>query len=242
MRQEKEWFENWFDTPFYHILYDYRNDEEAKGFMTNLITHLQLNNGEKILDLPCGKGRHSLFLNSLGYDVTGADLSVNSITHASQFEKPGLSFQTHDMRDPLKGTYDAIFNLFTSFGYFNQESTNITVMENFRNALKEGGHLVIDFLNLDKVKQELIPEQQLTKKGMDFLIKKHISDDFIVKEIEIHHKNEVHHFVEKVQALDLAKMKYFADMVHLEIQDIFGDYDLAPFNRCESDRLILVMQ
>lgn len=242
MQKEKEWFEHWFDTPFYHILYDYRNDDEARHFMSNLVHHLRLSKGDKILDLPCGKGRHSIFLYEQGFDTTGADLSVNSIEYAKQFEKENLNFRIHDMRDPLNGSYDAIFNLFTSFGYFNQETTNIKVLKNFKNALNDGGHIVVDFLNLDKVVAELVPQQHLRKKNVDFIISKKVSEDFILKEIEVHFKDERHHYLEKVQALDLDKMNYFADKAGLEIQEIFGDYDLNPFDKENSERLILVMQ
>ncbi len=242
MQKEKEWFEHWFDTPFYHILYDYRNDDEARHFMRNLVDYLQLAKGDKILDLPCGKGRHSLFLHEQGFKTTGADLSVNSIQHAKQFEKQDLSFNIHDMRDPIEGSYDAIFNLFTSFGYFNQETTNITVLENFKKALQPGGHIVVDFLNLEKVIQELIPEQHLTKKGIDFVIRKSVSENFIIKEIEVHHNKKVHNYIEKVQALDLDKMKHFAKTAGLDIQNVFGDYNLNSFEKNDSERLILVMQ
>lgn len=242
MEKEKEWFENWFDTSFYHILYDYRNDDEAKLFMSNLIGFLNLSQGDKILDLPCGKGRHSLFLNSQGFDATGADLSANSIMHAKQFQKEGLSFEIHDMRNPLNGKYDSIFNLFTSFGYFNQESTNIKVLENFKNALNKNGHIVVDFLNLHKVVNTLIPEQVIRKKGVDFLIKKRVTESFIIKEIDVTENGEVHHYMEKVQALDLIKMKQFAQAAGLEIKHVFGDYELKPFDAQNSDRLILIMQ
>lgn len=242
MQKEKEWFEHWFDTSFYHILYDYRNDDEARFFMNKLVDYLNLTKGDKILDLPCGKGRHALYLYEQGFNTSGADLSTNSIQHAKQFEKQNLSFNIHDMRDPLNGSYDAIFNLFTSFGYFNQETTNIKVMENFKNALLPGGHIVIDFLNLKKVVQQLVPEQTLSKKGIDFVIRKRVSESFIIKEIEVHHEDKVHHYIEKVQALDLEKMKYFAKMAGLEILQVFGDYALNPFDELKSDRLILIMQ
>ena len=242
MQKEKEWFENWFDTSFYHILYDYRNDDEARLFMSNLVSFLKLTRGSKVLDLPCGKGRHSLFLNELGFQTTGADLSSNSIEHAKQFEKPGLSFEIHDMRDPLNGTYDAIFNLFTSFGYFNQETTNIKVLKNFKNALQPGGHIVVDFLNLEKVIRGLIPQQHFLKKGVDFTIRKSVSDDFIIKEIDVTFEQKTHHFVERVQALNLDKLSNFAVSAGLEIQHVFGDYELNPYDVLQSDRLILVMQ
>ena len=242
MQKEKEWFEHWFDTPFYHILYDYRNDDEARYFMGNLVDHLNLSKGDKILDLPCGKGRHALFLYEQGFKTTGADLSANSIEHAKQFEKQDLSFNIHDMRDPLKGSYDAIFNLFTSFGYFSQETTNIKVLENFKKGLLPGGHIVIDFLNLEKVIQQLIPEQHITKKGIDFVIRKRVSENFIIKEIEVNQDQEIHHYIEKVQALDLDKIKYFAKAAGLEIEETFGDYGLNPFDKDNSDRLILILK
>jgi len=242
MQKEKEWFEHWFDTPFYHILYDYRNDDEARHFMTNLVDHLKLDKDNKILDLPCGKGRHAVFLHEKGFQITGADLSENSISYAKQFEKEGLNFEIHDMRNPLMGDYDAIFNLFTSFGYFNQESTNIQVLKNFKSALRPGGHIVIDFLNLERVIQNLVPEQFISKKGVDFIIKKRVSDNFIIKTIDVKHNDQVHHYIEKVQALDLDKMKLFAKAAGLEIQEIFGDYDLNPFHKSHSERLILLMK
>lgn len=242
MQKEKEWFENWFDTVFYHILYDYRNDDEAKLFMSNLIGFLDLSQGDKILDLPCGKGRHSLFLHSQGFNTTGADLSANSIMHAKQFEKEALSFEIHDMRNPLNGKYDLIFNLFTSFGYFNQETTNIKVLENFKNALNKKGHIVVDFLNLHKVVKTLVPKQLIVKKGVEFLIKKRVTENFIIKEIDVNYNGEIHHYMEKVQALDLNKMERFAKVAGLEIQHVFGDYELNSFEASSSDRLILIMQ
>ena len=82
MSQNKEWFKTWFDTKYYHVLYQNRNDDEAELFMKNLLSFIELKKNSKILDMPCGKGRHAIFLNKLGYDVVGADLSENSIEYA----------------------------------------------------------------------------------------------------------------------------------------------------------------
>ncbi|MCA0931677.1 class I SAM-dependent methyltransferase [Lutimonas saemankumensis] len=242
MEKEKEWFENWFDTSFYHILYDYRNDDEARVFMSNLTNYLELKSGDTVLDLPCGKGRHSLYLNKIGFDTTGADISENSIAHAKQFEKQGLRFSIHDMRNPLSGKYHAIFNLFTSFGYFNNETTNIKVLENFKKALRPNGHIIVDFLNLTKAKNELVPEQEIVKQNVRFKISKNISENFIIKKIEVNFEGRTHYFMEKVQALDLDKMKIFAKTAGLEIEKVFGDYELNSFDEKLSDRLILVMK
>lgn len=69
-----------------------------------------------------------------------------------------------------------------------------------------------------------------------------MSENFIIKEIEVHHDDKVHHYIEKVQALDLNKMKHFAKAAGLEIQEVFGDYELNTFDKLNSERLILIMQ
>ena len=71
--EKKPWFESWFNTPYYHILYKERDMEEAQSFLKRLTDYLHMNANSKVLDVACGKGRHSLFLNQLGFDVTGID-------------------------------------------------------------------------------------------------------------------------------------------------------------------------
>jgi cyclopropane fatty-acyl-phospholipid synthase-like methyltransferase len=242
MKEEKEWFKNWFDTPFYHVLYDYRNEEEARFFMRNLISFLNLEPGNKILDLPCGKGRHAVFLNEEGFKITGADLSANSIQFAKRFENPDLKFVIHDMRESMPHQYHAILNLFTSFGYFNDEETNIKVLENFKNSLLENGHLVIDFLNLKKVISELVPYEHFTKRGIEFTIRKKVTEKYVIKEIQVDFDGESKAYIEKVQAIDLHKMKTFAEKAGLKILHVFGDHSLNAYDENKSDRLIMILQ
>ena len=91
------WYSSWFDSPYYHILYRDRDCKEAENFMDHLTRFLELPKNGEILDLACGKGRHSIYLNKLGYSVIGADLSAASILHAKQFENETLQFIEHDM-------------------------------------------------------------------------------------------------------------------------------------------------
>ena len=120
--KEKEWFESWFDSKYYHFLYQSRDDDEANEFIRRLQEKLQLDKGARILDLCCGKGRHSFILNRLGFkNVHGIDLSPNNIEYANSKLKPEIIFRKHDMRDIYRANYfDVIFNLFTSFGYFTE--------------------------------------------------------------------------------------------------------------------------
>ena len=121
--KKTKWFEEWFDSPYYHVLYKDRDEKEAKDFILNLIHYLKPKQGSFFIDVACGKGRHSLFLNNLGYRVDGFDLSPNSIDAAKINESESLHFYINDIRKPLNvNKYDYAFNLFTSFGYFDDES------------------------------------------------------------------------------------------------------------------------
>jgi len=242
MSQKQEWFKAWFDTKYYHILYQDRNDDEAELFMQNLLSFLQLKKNGKILDMPCGKGRHAIFLNSLGYDVTGADLSENSIEHAKKFTNKTLHFEVHDMRQPFKTKFDAIFNLFTSFGYFDDEETNFKVLQNLKKGLKENGVLVVDFMNVNYVKQHLVKEEIITKNNIVFNIKRKIKDDFIVKEISFIADDKEHYFIERVQYLSLATLKNFIKKANLKLKHTFGEYSLTAFDSKNSSRLILILE
>ena len=155
----KDWFTDWFNTPYYHILYKDRNDDEAQLFMKHITAFLNLSKESHILDLPCGRGRHSVFLNSLGYKVTGGDLAANSIELAKKFENKTLNFKVQDMRAPFKSKYDAVFNLFTSFGYFEDDREDILILNNIKQSLKKDGFFVFDFLNAEKVKLNIVAKE-----------------------------------------------------------------------------------
>ena len=141
------WFEAWFDTPYYHILYKNHDYHEAETFITKLISFINLETGASVIDLACGRGRHSIFLNKLGYNVLGLDLSKKNIEHNKSFENDTLLFQIHDMRNPIKtNPVNAIFNLFTSFGYFDTENDDRKVFRSVYNALYSRGIFVLDYL------------------------------------------------------------------------------------------------
>ena len=149
---QKEWFATWFDSPYYHLLYQHRDDNEAQLFLNKLIGVLELKPSARILDLACGKGRHSITLAQMGFAVLGADLAANSIAAAQENQKAlqldKLQFVVHDMRKPIQGqSFAAIFNLFTSFGYFDTLEENQAVCKALASMLQPEGVVVIDFLN-----------------------------------------------------------------------------------------------
>ncbi|WNW02172.1 methyltransferase domain-containing protein [Tenacibaculum sp. HL-MS23] len=235
-----DWFTSWFDTSYYHTLYKHRNDADAQFFMRNITSFLKLPKTSHIADLPCGKGRHSVYLNSLGYKVTGGDLSGNSIAYAKKFENESLNFEVWDMRDPIEHKYDAIFNLFTSFGYFEDDNEDIAILKSIKNGLKENGVFVLDFLNVEKVKDSLVAKEVKTIDGIEFHIKREIKDGFILKHISFIADDQQHSYTEQVKFLTLDKMETYFKKAGLNIKHVFGDYSLNEFDKNTSDRLILI--
>lgn len=237
-----QWYASWFDTPYYHILYEDRGYTEAHQFMDNLTKYLNLPEDGKILDLACGKGRHSIYLNSLGYNVTGVDLSVNSIAYAKKHENDRLHFEVHDMCRPFNDKFDAVFNLFTSFGYFDRTEDNLNTIKAIREDLNESGFGVIDFMNSDYVIENLVPEDVKTAGGIDFHLKRDIKDGYIIKDISFTDNGEDFHYQERVKAKTLTDFEALFDEAGVYLLDVFGDYKLRKFDKNTSERLIMIFK
>lgn len=236
------WYASWFDTPYYHILYKDRDYAEAQMFMDNLTHYLNLPEHGKIMDLACGKGRHSIYLNKLGYDVTGVDLSKNSIAYAKQFENETLHFEVHDMSLPFHEKFDAVFNLFTSFGYFDKSEDNLNTIKAIRDDLNDTGFGVIDFMNVDYVINNLVSEDTKTVSGIDFHQKRYVEEGHIVKDIYFTDHGEAHHFQERVKAKNLTDFEDLFEEAGVHLLDVFGDYKLRKFKKDSSERLIMIFK
>ncbi|WP_372754610.1 class I SAM-dependent methyltransferase [Mariniflexile sp.] len=236
------WFTSWFDTPFYHILYKDRDDTEAQHFMDTLTGYLNIPEGGKILDLACGKGRHAIYLNSLGFDVTGVDLSENSINFAKEFENDTLRFDVHDMCMPYNKPFDAIFNLFTSFGYFDKDEDNLKTIKAIKADLNESGFGVIDFMNSEFVIANLVPEEVKTVDDIDFHLKRYVEDGYIIKDIRFTYDTKDYHFQERVRAFTLVDFEALFEAADVYLLDVFGDYKLRKFNPQLSERLVMIFK
>lgn len=241
--EEKEWFANWFDSPYYHKLYQNRDEEEASRFIDCLLNRLQLKKEAHVLDLACGKGRHALMLHQHGLKVLGVDLSPNSIEHARKYQQATLSFQVHDMRQPLVGEhFDAVFNLFTSFGYFDDSKENELVMKAVHQVLEPNGLFVIDFMNAQRVVSQLIKEEYKLVDGIPFHLQRKFDGKHIYKEIHISDGDVQLSFQERVQFLVLEDFKHLLSGSGFVLKEVYGDYSLTSFDADYSDRLILIAQ
>ncbi|KJD34430.1 methyltransferase [Tamlana nanhaiensis] len=241
-KQTTKWFTSWFNTPFYHTLYKDRDSAEAQTFMDNLTQYLNIPEGGSILDLACGRGRHSRYLSSLGYNVTGADLSENSIAFAKQFENSNLHFEVHDMCQPTGRTFDAVVNLFTSFGYFDKDEDNLNTIKAIKADLNETGFGVIDFMNSDYVIENLVPEETKTVDGITFNLKRFVENGYIVKTIAFENDGESYQFEERVRAFSLKDFETLFDQADAYLLDVFGDYKLRKFHPKTSERLIMIFK
>ena len=242
IKDKSTWYASWFDTPFYHILYKDRDHTEAETFMHNLTNYLNIPEGGKILDLACGKGRHAVYLNSIGYEVTGVDLSENSIGFAKQFENKSLHFEVHDMCKTYNEQFDAVFNLFTSFGYFDKDEDNLNTIKAIKADLNEVGFGVIDFMNTDFVLNNLVPEETKTVDGTTFHLKRYKENGYIVKDIAFTHEGDNYHYQERVRAFSLEDFEALFKKAGVYLLDIFGDYKLRKFDKKESSRLIMIFK
>ncbi|MCF8416260.1 MAG: class I SAM-dependent methyltransferase [Crocinitomicaceae bacterium] len=239
--KQKEWFAEWFDTSYYHTLYKNRDEEEAANFISRLIDDLKLPKSSYLLDLACGKGRHSITLNQLGYPVKGVDLSPNSITEANKSSNEHLKFAVQDMREAIPNEkFDAIFNLFTSFGYFDSIEDNIRVVQAMKSMLNEDGILVIDFMNATKVIDSLVLEEEKIIDGIEFHIERKYDGQHIFKFIHIKDGESVFDYSERVQALKQVDFEKLLSENGFEILRTFGDFNLNPFQEKSSDRLIII--
>jgi len=241
-KHKTQWFASWFDTPFYHILYKDRDHTEAQSFMDTLTNYLNLPEHGKILDLACGKGRHSMYLNALGYDVTGVDLSENSIAYAKQFENETLHFEVHDMCQPFHQKFDGVFNLFTSFGYFEKDEDNLNTIKAIKENLNEYGFGVIDFMNSNHVIQHLVPEDVKTIQNIKFHQKRYVKQGYIYKDIQFNYKGEAYDFQERVKALSLEDFESLFEQAEVHLLDVFGDYKLRKFDKKSSERLVMIFK
>ncbi len=237
------WFRDWFNSPYYHKLYFERDEQEAAGFIEGLIQHLHPQPGATMLDVACGKGRHSRFLASHGFDVTGIDLSFDSIAFAQQSAHEHLQFFQHDMRLPFRVNYfEYAFNFFTSFGYFRTEREHYNAIRTIANALRPQGTLVLDYLNVHYAEDHLVHKQEKEVDNINYYITKWFDEDYFYKKIEVEDDNlevPIEH-VERVAKFSLGDFNDMFSFHGLQIQEVFGDYHFNTYDIKKSPRLILI--
>ena len=240
MINRDNWFINWFNSRYYHILYKSRNKNEASDFIKTIISTLSLKSNNSVLDLGCGNGRHSISLSKHFKIVHGIDISSENISLANENKKENLKFFISDMRNFDTNTkYQYIFNLFTSFGYFKKNEDNIKVLKSCHHHLNKNGLLFIDFLNSEQIKKTINGLKETKNiSGIRFNIQKEIIDNYVVKNIVVKDAQATYNFQEKVQLFKIEDFKKMFKISGFEIISTYGDYQMNQYN-LNSSRLIL---
>lgn len=240
---DKPWFTKWFNSPYYQLLYLNRDEAEAAAFINKLIDYLQPAPGSAMLDMACGRGRHSRFLAKRGFDVTGIDLSPDSIAEAKKYESENLHFFVHDMRLPFWMNYfNYAFNFFTSFGYFKTRREHENSIRTIAQSLKPKGVFVIDYLNTHYAEEHLMHTSEKQIDNVNFHITRWLDETHFLKKIIVEDLNlkESSEFEEQVTKFSL---RDFTDMLlhqKLQVQEVFGDYNFNSYDVQKSPRMLII--
>lgn len=241
--EQQEWFAHWFNTSYYHTLYGHRSESEAHRFLEALFRKLGIAPGSTAIDIACGNGRHSRALHALGLQVTGIDLSCESIAMARSRGPASIHYEVQDMRDPLPaGPYRLAFNLFTSFGYFDHPADDLLALQQIRAVLEPGGLFIQDYLNGIPLISMLPVTETINKESLEFHIHKYYRAPFIYKEISVTDQGQTHAYREQVRIFSPETLIGLHEQAGFRVKEVLGDYELHAFDNEKSPRIILISE
>lgn len=242
------WYEEWFDSDAYELVYEQRDLTEARRLADLIELTAEPESGARVLDVGCGRGRHSRILAARGYTVTGVDLSENAIRTArrravAEGVDDRVTFEQGDMRClDFDAVFDGAVNLFTTFGYFDDDGDHQRVIDGIARALVPGGWFVQDFLNAPYVRAHLVAEDEKMVDGVRVRQERWLDGDYVKKRITFHRNGDedgdLPSFTESVHLLTVADFRRMYEAAGLTLEITFGDYDGSPHTP-ESPRLIL---
>ena len=238
---------NWFEQSFgndYLLVYKHRDHSGAREEVKLMVDWLDLPFGSAVFDLCCGMGRHSIALADFGYQVTGLDLSEVLLAEARKSDPTArIRWLRGDMRQlPSElGSFDAVLNLFTSFGYFEEDEDSVNVLQGIDRLLRPDGQFIIDFLNAGFVASRLVPHSEREQDGLRIVEDRVIEQGFVHKRIKITGSDGTErHYMEQVKLYGLADFERMLSRTGLRIDVVYGNYAGERYRETESERLILV--
>lgn len=240
---EKEWYKDWFNSAYYHKLYFERDEQEAESFIRLLISKLQPEKGSRMLDVACGKGRHSRILAGMDFNVTGIDIAEQNIQYARQFENENLEFFQHDMRLPFRINYfNYALNFFTSFGYFKTQREHEDAIRTIAESIVAGGSIVIDYLNVHFAENQLVYQEDKIIDGIEYHIRRWHDDTHFYKKITVKDPSNPipQSFTEQVAKFSPGDFNDMLSFHGMQVTELFGDYKLGKYDLHSSPRMILV--
>ncbi len=218
-----EWFESWFGAE-YVALYPHRDEAEAEDAVDLVERTVGLVEVGRVLDLACGAGRHSRVLANR-WRTTGLDLSEILLRLA--MKEGEAEFVRGDMRVlPFRNdAFSLVVNLFTSFGYFQDDASHIEVVQEVARVTSPGGTFVLDFLNTRHLRETLVPYDERDIGGKIIEQRREISDDgrFVIKHICI--RGESGEFTERVRLFNPDELRDMMEDAGFLVTSTYGNYD-----------------
>jgi SAM-dependent methyltransferase len=237
------WYKEWFDSDNYLKVYSHRDETEAERLVNLIVNNTNFVSGSKVLDMACGSGRHSIIFASKGYEVTAIDLSKNLIATAEANAKEqnvNIEFVNSDILEfNSNKKFDLTVNLFTSFGYFDDDEDNFKIIQKAFDLLTDRGMFVIDYFNKNYLLNNLIPTTVFSDNGARITQNRFINGNRIQKNITIENNGKIDEFYESVRLYNYDEMLSFLKRAGFKIMKKFGDYEGNDFEEDSSQRLII---
>jgi len=239
-----EWWQKYF-TEDYLKLYGH-TEQRAPSEVAAVLRMLQIKPPAKILDLCCGFGRHAIVLAGEGFDVTGIDISERFLQMArkrADLVGVKLNLEKADMRHIQHlHEFDAVINLFTAFGFFENESEDLMVLEGVARSLKRDGQFIIDTVNRDHIIHSLQPKRWTIDNGTVVLEERFF--DYFKSRLEISleliDKDNGNRRLEySFRLYTLTEMLNLFQKVGLKLTEVYGDFNGSLYS-AQSPRLIMV--
>jgi SAM-dependent methyltransferase len=243
------WYVTYFGEQYFDIYGPMLSEERTTREVEGIIRLLDVPQGSRILDLACGHGRHAIPLAQRGYQITGLDLSEVFLDRArAEAQARGVTIRwVHsDMREiPFADEFDAIINIFTAFGYFENDAEDQQVLHQVHKALRPGGHFVLDLMHRDALVRGFQPFDVIRRdNGLVVTEERHF--DQLAGQTTVRvtlfysdgRRTELGHVVRSYTLTELAEMLRRSA---LEVQATYGGLDGSPLT-LDSRRLVVVAQ
>lgn len=248
VKRRTEWFTRFFDAAYVAQLREEKPAAQTRAEVEFVVRRLALPRGARILDVPCGYGRHAAALARRGFTVVGVDLSRAMLAEARRrsTEGPRLRFRRGDMRRiGFREEFDAVVNLYTSFGYFTP-AQNQTVLRRLARALKPGGRLLVD--HRDPVYDATVPRRLWYRAGVRRFILEDRRFDRRTKIIDTTQlvltagRRWVVQRRFRIQEFSLPQWRRMLWRAGLRLLDAYAGYDGRRYRPGSTGRLIIVAE
>jgi SAM-dependent methyltransferase len=237
---EVKWYQNWFGNDYLKV-YSHRDQKDAKQLVQLILSNISLQKDSQILDVGCGQGRHLSIFAEKHFHITGIDLSpvLLRIAKENHINNSNAHFIQADMRQlPLKSKFDLVLNLFTSFGYFENDDENKSVLQQINSLLKNTGNYVFDYFNSNFVKNNLVPKHKEEIGELVVEQERYIEDSRIKKKINLTKNGKKSTYFESVKLYSPDEIFEMLRSVNLKVNKVYGNYDGSSFEN-ESSRLLV---